>query len=438
MVRHGKVAPVSRSSAARSRASGRWACRQRSAERATAGRQVGQHRQHVRSRCPRARARRSRCRSAPWPGWSGRRPARPAWSRWNIANRTACWSSGSPSSSHVGGGQAASSAARWSASRASKPSARAASASATTRSASSSAGVPVDRPRTRTRRTWSAGAARRGVAGPDSVSRNRSGVQSSRVGGDLVRRRRSVRRRRRRPAGRCARCGAPAPRRGRPRGASSAVSGSVDHRGGPGVVGAFRHPLVGEQVRRRPAARPARPAARPRTGRRRPDGGAGRPAGCCGSAPPARRARSTRSPGAPPRRAGRAPARGGAAFRCRRSSGSSSTQSRIRAAFGALITVSLGCGKRVPVLRVGQFAPLVEAVEVAARHAAGLALVEGAAPAHPAVAEREDRLGLAEPVQVRPGTPDPPGLVVHRPSGGRRSVGGRTGVHGASCGADIF
>ena len=64
---------------------------------------VGQHRQHEHLGVPERVPVVARARSGPWPA-IGRRSARaPACSTWNSPNRTACCTSGSPSTSHVGG-----------------------------------------------------------------------------------------------------------------------------------------------------------------------------------------------------------------------------------------------------------------------------------------------------------------------------------------------
>ena len=99
IVRHGNAAPFRPSWVARSMASGSVLCRQRSALAAASGLVSAQHAAARTSRCPRTRARRTRARSGPSPGWPGSPPGRPACSTWNSAKRTACWTSVSPSTS---------------------------------------------------------------------------------------------------------------------------------------------------------------------------------------------------------------------------------------------------------------------------------------------------------------------------------------------------
>src|SRR3954453_17708041 len=69
-------------------------------------------------------------------------------------------------------------------------------------------------------------------------------------------------------------------------------------------------------------------------------------------------------------------------------------------------------GKPVARLGVGERADLVDAVQVRARQAVRLALVEIAAQADVPVREREDRLRLREPVEVEGGLTDRPRLEV--------------------------
>ena len=63
-----------------------------------------------------------------------------------------------------------------------------------------------------------------------------------------------------------------------------------------------------------------------------------------------------------------------------------------------------------PRFGVRQRAKLVEAVEISSRQAVGLALVEVAPQADVAVGEGEDRLALAEDLEVQLGLANPPGV----------------------------
>ena len=187
----------------------------------------------------------------------------------------------------------------------------------------------------------------------------------------------------------------------------------VDHRGGPGVVGAFRHPLVGEQVGADPQPdRLVQRLHRPVDGGDRTAGQRDQAGAADADAPAAGRdpfGLPADHPGTQVQFLVVSPDRAGPQVQ-RLVVDPEPDQGGVRRADHGVAAFR----ERVPALRVGQVVLLVEPVEVAARHPAGLALVERPAPAHPAVGEREDGLGLAQPVQVRARAPDPPTVVAVR------------------------
>jgi hypothetical protein len=69
-----------------------------------------------------------------------------------------------------------------------------------------------------------------------------------------------------------------------------------------------------------------------------------------------------------------------------------------------------GLRQAVGTLGVGQRPRLIDPVEVAARQAVRLALVQVGPPAHVPVGQREHRLGLSQQVQVQVGLPEAPRL----------------------------
>ena len=69
-----------------------------------------------------------------------------------------------------------------------------------------------------------------------------------------------------------------------------------------------------------------------------------------------------------------------------------------------------GLREAVGALGVGQRPRLINPVEIAARQAMRLALVQVGPPAHVTVGQREHRLGLGQQVQVQVGFPEVPRL----------------------------